>query len=258
MSVRSALYAGSVMHRRLRPKPHRLRYRVFWMLLDLDEIELLAKRLPLFSRNRVNAVSFYDADHGDRSGRPLRPQIDQMLCQADFDPSGGSVQLLCMPRIFGYGFNPLSVYFCRDRHGEMTAVIYEVHNTFGECHSYLIPAGEADGMINQNCRKIFYVSPFMGMDMDYEFRLRVPDERVSLAIRATDAGGPILVAALAGNRRALSNANLLSLSMAYPLLTLKVIGAIHWHALRLWLKGIRLRRRPLPPSTPVTIVRTEG
>jgi uncharacterized protein len=259
MKLRSTLYVGSVMHRRLRPRAHRLRYRVFWMLLDLDEIDLLPPRFLLFSRNRFNAISFYDADHGDGSGRPLRQQIDRTLTEAGIDPAGGSVQLLCMPRIFGYGFNPLSVYFCRDRTGALAAILYEVHNTFGERHSYLIPVSAAvTGLIDQDCKKVFYVSPFMDMDMTYQFRVAVPDERIALAIRASDRDGPLLVAALSGNRRVLSNTSLAVLLAMYPLLTLKVIGAIHWHALCLWLKGLRLRRRPRPPSIPVTIISAKG
>lgn len=254
MSLRSALYTGSVMHRRLRPRPHRLRYHLFWMLLDLDELDDLSSRLFLFSHNRPNIVSFHDADHGNGSARPLRLQIDDLLAAAGIDPRDGKVELLCMPRIFGYGFNPLSIYFCRNGRGELTAVLYEVHNTFGERHSYLMAASAGvSATAEQECRKAFYVSPFIDMDMTYTFRLRAPDESVTLAIRTTDSDGLLLVAALSGRRRALSNGSLLGVLATYPLLTLKVIAAIHWHALRLWLKGIRLRPRPHPPACPVTI-----
>ncbi|MGC1780821.1 MAG: DUF1365 family protein [Xanthobacteraceae bacterium] len=257
--LRSTLYVGSVIHRRLKPHPHRLRYRVFWLLLDLDEIDRLSKSLRLFSHNRFNAVSFHDADHGDESGRPLRDQVEQHLIQAGIGWSGGTIRLLCMPRIFGCGFNPLSVYFCHHRGGEFAAVLYEVHNTFGERHSYLIPAGENPGtVIEQQCRKVFYVSPFMDMDLTYEFRTAVPDERVSVAIRAAAADGVMLAAALSGRRRDISDLNLLSLLITHPLLTLKVITAIHWNALRMLLKGYRLRPRPTPPTLPVTSVRVGG
>jgi hypothetical protein len=242
------------MHRRLRPLRHRLRYRVFWLLLDLDEIDVLASRLPLFSHNRFNAFSFYDTDHGDGS-EALRPQIERRLAEGGIDFKDGSIQLLCMPRILGYGFNPLSVYFCRDRHGGVTAILYEVHNTFGQRHSYLIRVNTCDGgAINQHCDKLFYVSPFMDMNMRYRFRVEIPKERVTLAISAADRDGPVLLAALSGDRRTLSNAALLGLLATYPMLTLKVIAAIHWHALRLWLKGLRVRQRPAPPPIPVTIV----
>jgi uncharacterized protein len=258
MTFRSALYVGSVVHRRLRPRAHRLRYRLFWMLVDLDEIDTLADGLRLFSRNRFNAVSFYDADFGDGSGAPLRPQVERHLAKADIALDGGKISLLCMPRIFGYGFNPLSVYFCYSKIGALVAILYEVHNTFGERHSYLIavdnPVNNARTVIAQQCRKVFHVSPFMDMDMTYQFRVAAPAERIAVAISAAKTEGVQMFAALAGRRRDVSDAALLRLLASHPLLTLKVVGAIHWHALRLLLKGIKLRRHPAPPYAPVTTV----
>ena len=173
-----------------------------------------------------------------------------------------------MPRVFGFGFNPLSVYFCYQRDGSLAAILYEVHNTFRERHSYLIPverdveaagvAGAPGAVIDQHCRKGFYVSPFMDMEMSYTFRVAVPDQRVMIAIRAADQDGLLLAAALTGERSALTDVALLRALATHPLLTLKVIGAIHWHALRLMLKGLKLRPRPLPPAAPVTVVNTKG
>jgi DUF1365 family protein len=259
MSLRSALYVGSVMHsvmhRRVRPRAHRLRYRVFWLLLDLDELDRLPRALRLFSRNRFNAVSFFDSDHGDGSGRSLREQVEQNLKSAGITSSGGAIRLLCMPRIFGYGFNPLSVYFCYRRDGSLAAIQYEVHNTFHERHSYLIPVeGNAGDVIDQRCRKTFYVSPFMDMDLSYDFRVAIPDARVAVAIRAADKDGFLLAAALTGDNVALTDAALLRVLITHPLLTLKVITAIHWHAVRMLLAGLRLRPRPCPPAVPVTVV----
>ena len=259
MNLRSTLYAGTVTHRRVRPRRHRLRYRVFWMLLDLDEIDRMPRRLRLFSHNRFNALSFFDADHGDGSGRPLRDQVEGHLRGAGLAPDGGAIRLFCMPRVFGYGFNPLSVYFCYQRDGSLAAILYEVHNTFRERHAYLIPVDRTAGtVIDQHCRKGFYVSPFMDMDMNYRFRVGVPDERIAVAIRAADQDGLLLAAALSGDRLALTDATLLRLLATHPLLTLKVIGAIHWHALRMVLKGFRLRPRPHPPAAPVTVVNAQG
>jgi uncharacterized protein len=256
MTLRSTLYAGSVMHRRVRPRAHRLRYRVFWTLLDLDEIESLPRHLRLFSHNRFNAVSFFDKDHGDGSGRPLRTQVEEQLKLVGVE-SGGTIKLLCMPRVFGYGFNPLSVYFCYQTDGALAAIFYEVHNTFRQRHWYLIRVDCVAGpVVDQRCNKLFYVSPFMDMDMSYTFRVALPDERIALAIRAADKDGLLLVAALSGNRRPLTDGALLRLLAIYPLLTLKVMAAIHWHALRLLLKGMRLRARPNPPNVPVTVVNT--
>jgi hypothetical protein len=244
MSLRSTLYVGSVLHRRLRPRAHRLRYRVFWLLLDLDEIDRLPRALRLFSHNRFNAVGFHDSDHGDGSNTLLRAQVERHLTAAGIELNGGAIQLLCMPRIFGYGFNPLSVYFCYYLNGPL---------------AYLIPVEcSAGAIVDQSCEKAFYVSPFMDMDLSYAFRVTVPDRRVAVAIRAFDKDGLMLVAALSGNRRALTDAALLRLLATHPLLTLKVVGAIHWHALRMLLKGFRLRPRPNPPARPVTTVTAGG
>lgn len=256
MSAHSAIYVGSVAHRRLAPRAHALRYRAFWLVLDLDELPALAAKLRLFSYNRPNLFSLYDADHGDGGPTPLREQIEQNLAAAGIEISGGAVRLLCMPRTLGYSFNPLSVYFCHRADGVLAAVIYEVHNTFGERHSYLIPTGTPSGVLRQRCRKAFYVSPFMDMEMSYEFRVHPPGERVAIAIQGSGAEGPLINACLVGARRALSDRALLRAFIAVPAVTLKVIAAIHWQALRLWLKGLRLRPRPERPDRLVTIVPT--
>jgi len=255
MTLRSALYVGSVMHRRARPKPHQLRYRVFWCLFDLDELDALPGQLRLFSHNRFNALSLHDADHGDGSSTSLREQIDRHLQAAGIDIARGPIRLLCMPRIFGYAFNPLSVYFCYTPDERLSAVLYEVHNTFHQRHIYLIPVqGAADAVIAQECRKDFYVSPFMDMDLTYSFRLSEPDDAVSVKIEVKDDTGRILTAALAGKRTALNDAELIRALATHPALTLKVIAAIHWHALVMLVKGFKLRRRPSPPRNLVTVV----
>jgi DUF1365 family protein len=246
VNFRSGLYVGSVLHHRLRPRPHRLRQRAFWMLIDLDEIDTLDRKLWLFSHNRCNATSFHDADHGDSSPLPLRGEIDRLLAGAGL-ATGGAIQLLCMPRVLGYGFNPLSIYFCHDRSGALAVIVYQVHNTFGERHSYLIPVdGGASADVRQRCAKTFYVSPFIAMDMTYDFHVGAPNERLTVAIRVADRDGMLMVAALAGMRRPLTDGALLRLLFSHPLLTLKVTAAIHWHALRLWWKGIPLYPRPQP------------
>jgi uncharacterized protein len=258
MNETSALYVGTVMHRRIKPRAHKLRYRVFWLLLDLDEIVQLDANLRLFSRKRFNLFSFRNADHGDGSGVPLRQQAERHLAAAGIDLHGGKIRLLCMPRICGYGFNPLSIYYCYDRGDELVALIYEVHNTFGERHSYLIAVDRGgSGVLEQHCLKRFYVSPFMDMDIAYHFRIIDPAQRISAVIQCSNAQGPVIVASLSGQRRALTDAALLRVFFTHPLLTMKVIGGIHWEALRLWLKGLRLRPRPPAPRA-LTIVRQSG
>jgi uncharacterized protein len=240
MTPTSALYVGTVMHRRLRPRRHQFRYRAFWLLLDLDELAALSSNLRLFSYNRANLFSLYDTDHGDGTFTGLRLQVARELARVGVDIDGGAIKLLCMPRTFGYSFNPLSVYFCHDAIGRLAALIYQVHNTFGERHSYVIPVqGNAD-TICQHCEKCLYVSPFMEMDLQYKFRVKLPVENVAIAIHAQDRAGVVFTAALAGLREDFTDWVLLRMLLRIPLVTLKVITAIYWEALRLWIKRIQL------------------
>jgi uncharacterized protein len=241
MALNSALYSGSVLHRRVRPVIHTLRYRVFWLLLDLDEIDDLAKTLWLFSRNRFNALGFYDRDHGDGETAPLRTQIRQQLSKADVR-ADGKILILSMPRILGYVFNPLSVYFCYDADDELKAIVYQVHNTFGERHNYVLPVCDAGGRIQQQCEKAFYVSPFLGMDLRYAFNVVPPGQGINVSIRGYDSSGLVILTALSGERRELSDRSLFFALCAFPFLTLKVVAAIHWHALRLYFKGLKVYR----------------
>lgn len=254
----SALYRGGVTHRRMRPHEHRFDYRVFWLLLDLAEIDGVAGRLRLFSRNRFNLLSFHDRDYGDGSGAALRPQIEAFLDRAGVDLEGGRIWLLTMPRVLGYVFNPISLYYCHRVDGGLAAVVYEVTSTFGVRHAYVIPVpveDQAPGLIRQGAAKALYVSPFMGMEMDYEFRGHAPRERVDMTIDGLDAEGVLITAALSAERRDLTDASLLAAALAMPFLSLKVIAAIHWEALKLWLKRVPLTRQPSPAWDPVTVQR---
>lgn len=242
-----ALYRGSVTHSRLRPVRHRFEYRVFSLLVDVDELPGLARRLRWLSHNRFNLLSLHDRDHGDaRPGETLRAWAERTLCAAGMDPPRGRIELLCFPRLLGYVFNPLSLWFCRDPEGRLAAVIYEVHNTFGRRHAYAlpVPAGQDGRAVQQHCGKDLYVSPFIPMDAHYSFRLRAPDESFALLIRERAAEGEILRATISGRRRPLTDRELLKAFFAHPLMTLKVVAAIHWQALRLWRKGARFQRDP--------------
>jgi len=242
MKFRSQLYVGSVMHRRFFPRPHHFRYAVFWLLIDLDELEGLSRTLRWFSHNRFNLFSLYDRDHGDGSRVALRDQVHLRLRQAGIEAA--QIRLLCMPRTLGYAFDPLSVYFCYRADGTLTALLHEVHNTSGERHSYLLPVSDQTDPIRQSCRKAFYVSPFLDMDLSYDFRISGPNERIVVGINVSSAKGSVLAAALSGERRALSDRSLLRVFFSTPAVTMKVIGAIHWQALKLWQKGIGIRQRP--------------
>jgi DUF1365 family protein len=249
----SAFYDGSVVHQRLRPVRHRLRYRVFYMLFDLDELPMLSARLRLFAHERFNLFSFHERDHGAGTPGGLRHWVHTCLEDAGLGDRCGAIRILCMPRILGHAFNPISVFFCHRPDGTLLAMIYEVRNTFGEKHCYLIPAQPAENQqIRQSCAKQFFVSPFMPMRLTYRFRVRPPGPSVSLAITASDEAGTLIATAFAGTRQNLSDRALLARFLATPLLGLKVLAAIHWEALKLWLRGLALLPRPAPPLHPVS------
>jgi len=259
-ALNSALYTGRVMHKRLMPFGHRFVYRVFSLWLDLDEIPSLGRRLKLFSHNRLNLLSFHDRDHGPRNGSALRPWLENALVNAEIDLRGGAIRLLCFPRVLGYVFNPLSIYFCYHADGRLLAVLHQVRNTFGEMHCYLIPVADSrkpGAAIRQRCDKQFYVSPFIGMKATYRFRLFEPADRLSIVIRQSVPEGQMLVASQTGQRKKLTDGALLKAFLGHPLMTVKVMSAIHWQALWLWLKGAKIHRRPAPPDNPVTTVTTE-
>jgi DUF1365 family protein len=250
----SCLYFGKVMHARLRPFRHRFVYGVFSMLVDLGALAALDRNSRLFGHNRTRLFSFHDADHGARDGSPTLDWVRARLGEAGLAASGARVFALCFPRILGYVFNPLTVYFAYDEAGRLGAILYEVKNTFGEQHGYLIPVAagrDPASPVFQRAAKRFHVSPFIDMRADYRFRVDEPEERLALLIREDAPGGPLLVASQAAGRVAWSDRALLAAFFRYPLMTAKVMGAIHWEALRLWIKGAKYHPRPAPPAEAV-------
>jgi len=238
VTVASAIYAGTVVHERLRPRRHRLRYRVFSLYLDLDELADLDRRLRLFGHNRAAVFAFHDRDHGDATPGGLRRWAEARLADAGLAPDGGPIRVLCYPRIFGYVFNPLTVFYCHRRDGSLAAILYEVNNTHGEKHTYVIPVVGDDDVVRQSCRKSFFVSPFVGMACVYRFRLTRPAESALVSIVETDSAGVLLSAVFSGHRQPLTDRRLMMMLVAYPLMTLKVMAGIHFEALRLYLKGV--------------------
>ncbi|MEW6767670.1 MAG: DUF1365 domain-containing protein [Pseudomonadota bacterium] len=248
----AALYFGDVMHARLKPmkygsRGHRFTYRVFSLLIDLDRLDEADRMSPLFGVNRAALYSFRESDHGNRDGSSLCAYVNRIASEKGIDLRGGQVQLLCYPRLFGYTFNPLSVYFCRDASGKLALLIYEVRNTFGEIHSYALPVRPdelSQAGVRQEQNKLFYVSPFVEMAMRYYFRVSPPEDSVKLRILETDSEGPLLSATFHGSRKPLTTASLLLAFVNLPFVTFKIMAAIHWEALRLWLKGAKLVERP--------------
>lgn len=245
----ACFYAGAVMHARLVPFRHTFRYRVFSMLIDLADMP----RAFGFAHNRFALLSFHDRDHGEGDGRPLREwALAQLRCAGFAADERWRIRLLCFPRLLGYVFNPLAIYFCEDGTGQIRALIHQVSNTFGERHSYVLPADDAQ--IRQRCDKRFHVSPFMPVDGGYRFDLDVPDEKLRIRIdNLAPDGSPRLVATQHGRRRPFNSATLFRLFAAHPLMTLKVMAAIHFEALRLWRKGARYHPKPAPPRNSITL-----
>jgi DUF1365 family protein len=233
--LQSGLYEGVVSHCRHRPARHAFHYRVFALLLDLDELALLDERLALFGWNRRALFGFHDHDHGN--GSELRLWLDGLLRDAGITADGPR-RVLCYPRVMGYVFNPLSVWFCHASDDALKAIIYEVHNTYGERHAYVLPVAPSNGRVEQRVEKDFFVSPFLSMDCAYSFRILPPDANVTIAIRESEAGETVLDASFAGARKPLSDGALLRAFLRYPLMTLKVVTAIHFEALRLMRKGV--------------------
>ncbi len=249
------LVPGDIMHARMKPKQHRFTYKVFCLLIDLGNLDRADQKSSVFSINRANLLTFRESDHGaqDRSAPPghLRSHIDTLLKPTGLDATGGRVLLLCYPRMLGFVFNPISVYFVYDKHELPIALIYEVRNTFGEMHTYVCPVENGqmtEAGIRQERNKLFYVSPFMDQPMRYRFRVVPPGDKVSVRILETDAEGPILAAVFAGRMQELTSPSVLKACIALPFMTMKVVVGIHWEAAKLWFKGVRFYTRPKPPE----------
>jgi uncharacterized protein len=251
--MHSCIYTGHVHHLRRRPKRHRLHYRVFSLFIDLDDFEKIDADNRLFCINRPGLFSFWERDHGIGEETGLKAWALDHLRRAGFDTEGVSVRLLCYPRILGYAFNPLSVYYCYDSKNTLIATLHEVNNTFGEKHTYVLPAQvrQADAGFRQETHKNLAVSPFTSMDATYRFEMNDPSESIDLHIGLHDNDGPVMSASFSGDRHELSDQKLVLNFLQYPLMTFKVTLGIHFEALCLWLKGVPLVART-PAKTPIT------
>ena len=253
MIKNSYIYTGTVIHKRFKPKIHTFNYKVFSLLIDLSEIDLLNKTLRLFSYNKFNLISFFNKDHGPRDGSSLKNWVIDNLKKNNIESDEVKIKLLCYPRIFGYVFNPLSVFYVYDKDSDLIAILYEVKNTFGEQHSYIFKTKKEQNLIQHVCKKKFHVSPFIGMNCVYFFRLLKPGNKISVIIDVQDSEGKILYASQEGVKSELNNTNLIKSYLKHPLMTFKIIIAIHFEACKLWTKGIKYIKKNLKIKNNITI-----
>ena len=248
----SCIYTGQVIHKRFKPKEHFFSYKVFSLLIDLSELHLLESKLKLFSYNKFNLLSFYDKDHGPRDGTSLISWVKSNLNKKNISTEEIKIKILCYPRIWGYVFNPLSVFFIYDKSSNLISILYEVKNTFGEQHTYVFKIDKSNQLLDHSCTKKFYVSPFIEMNCSYNFKILKPENKLSVVINQNDSSGKILFASQDGSKKDLNNKNLMISYMSHPLMSFKIIGAIHFEALKLWLKGVKLVKKKIKIKNNIT------
>ena len=253
MTKNSFIYTGTVIHKRFKPKIHSFNYKVFSLLIDLSELDLLDKNLKLFSYNKFNIISFYNKDHGPRDGSSLKNWVIDNLKKNHIKTNCIQIKLLCYPRIFGYVFNPLSVFYVYDKNKDLISILYEVKNTFGEQHTYVFKSKKDQNLIQHVCKKKFHVSPFIEMNCVYFFRLLKPGNKISVIIDQNDKEGKILYASQDGVKSELNNNTLIKTYLKHPLMTFKIILAIHFEAFKLWTKGIKYIRKKIKIKNNITI-----
>lgn len=253
---RSWLYVGDVWHKRWRPKQHAFRYPVFYLMLDLDEFDNPANLPWCLSLNGKNIFSVHQRDYGAFTKGGLRHHVEEQLRHHSDIARPARIMMLTMPRIFGYCFNPLTTFYCYGADGQISAILYEVHNTFGEAHTYVCPVTAAeDRVAPHESEKVFHVSPFFPVKGRYRFRQCLPSEQLSLTIRYDEGGEKAMTACLTAKKKPLTAVMLVRLLLAVPFVTLKVTAAIHFEALRLWAKRLKLYRKPPPPERAASLGR---
>jgi len=252
MIKNSIIYNGKVIHRRFKPKEHYFKYNVFSLLVDLDELEIIENKIKIFSYNKFNIISFFDKDHGPRDDTSLKEWVIKNLKDIGINNERIQVKLLCYPRIFGYVFNPLSVFFIYDENSKLISILYEVKNTFGEQHTYIFKTDD-EKVITNDCTKKFHVSPFIEMECHYYFRVIKPSDKISVIIDQNDKDGKLLYASQDGKAKELNEKNLLFSYISHPLMTFKIIAAIHYEALKLWLKGIKIIKKKFKIKNNISI-----
>ncbi len=254
MNRRSALYVGTVAHRRYAPRPNAFRYPTYWALIDVDELPELDRRVRGFGYRRPALVGFRDSDHLGPADLPVRTKLAAWLASQGVGLPAGRLEVLTNLRVLGHVFNPVSWWFCRDLDGRVALVVAEVSNTFGESHRYLLDdlTVAPDGTLRAGAPKRFHVSPFLGTEgHDYRFTFRAPGEEVHVRVevdtdRLATRDGRVLTASQWGTRRPFTSRDLAAVLLQHPLVTLHTVVRIHRQAWRLWRQRTPFHRKPIP------------
>jgi len=251
--INSAIYNGQVIHKRFKPKVHYFRYNVFSLLIDLSELENIDKEISFFSLNKFNLISFFEKDHGERDGSSLINWVNKNLEKNNILTQDIKIKILCYPRILGFVFNPLSVFYVYNLQNKLISILYEVKNTFGEQHTYIFKITKDENLVQNKCAKKFHVSPFIEMDCNYFFRLLKPGDKISVIIDQYDKEDKILFASQDGIRTDFNSKELIKSYLKHPLMTFKIIIAIHYEAFKLWIKGIKFIKKKIKIKNNITI-----
>ena len=256
MIKHSRIYSGQVIHTRFKPKKHYFKYKVFSLLIDLDEINKINNNLNFFSYNKFNLISFFDKDHGNRDGSNVKEWVKENLIKKNIKFQNIRVEILCYPRILGYVFNPLSILYVYNEKDALISIFYEVKNTFGEQHTYIFETQDQK-IIKNKCDKKFYVSPFIDMECEYNFSVTKPGDSISVIINQHDKEGKLLFASQDGKSQDLTSKNLILNYLRHPLMTFKVIVAIHYEAFKLWFKKVKLVKKKIKILNKITFETNE-
>ncbi len=252
MRTTGEICTGEVVHKRIYPTEHKLKYRVFSLLVDVDSLAESSQALRLFSLDHFNLFSINQRQHGYRDERSIAEFVRDQVHELGLEPEVTRIEMLFYPRILGFAFNPLTVYLCRSAEDTLLAVIYEVRNTFGGNLTYVMPAGDDQHeTFTQHATKKFYVSPFNKISGDYRFHVRAQPSELTVGVALIDGGKPVLRTHFRGRRRPLTDGALLKAFFSYPLMTLKIVAGIHWEAIKLWRKGLNIQDGPAHPEQPI-------
>ena len=260
MITNSCIYTANIVHARSEPIKRTFAYKVFMFYLDLDELDHIKKSIWLISRNKFNYFNFRDKDHlqlpkeNPETKKSTKEHLIQYLRQNDMNKPVGRVMLLTNLATLGYQFNPVSFYFIFDQEDNPLCSVVEVGNTFGEMKPFYINNSSLKkNTYRYQTKKLFYVSPFIEHDVDFDFELKIPADKMKLKIDDFKGGRRFFSAVLSGERIALTNVNVLKYALFFPIITLKVIGLIHWQAFKIWVKGMRYFKKNEFPELQVGV-----